>query len=206
MKMNVCDSSGKVLRQTDVGFVDLPEEKSDALMYQSVRSQLTNRRAGLASTKGRSVVSGGGKKPYKQKGTGNARQGSTRSPNHVGGGIVFGPSPRKFYKRMNKKMAKKALLSALLQKLQDEQCYMLEGWSLDKPSTKSASQLINAIDEKGSVLVVGADQKVLDCSVRNLKRAKYLDVDGLNVFDILKYQKLLLTEGSVEALGKRWAQ
>jgi large subunit ribosomal protein L4 len=175
------------------------------LFYEVIKWQQAKRRAGTASTQGRNEVAGGGAKPYRQKGTGRARQGSTRSPNHVGGGIVHGPKPRSYAYRLNKKVRKGALRSALSLRASESKLIVVDDLSFEQIRTKTADMVFKNLTG-GNALVVDGSNRNLQLSVRNLPKVKYLHVDGLNLFDLLKHDYLVLTEPMVRrlegALGK----
>jgi large subunit ribosomal protein L4 len=170
------------------------------LIHDMVRYQLAARRQGTADTKTRSEVSGGGKKPYKQKGTGNARQGCVRAPHFVGGGAAFGPNPREYGFKLNRKVKKAALKSALSVRFKEEKLTVLNVFDLDKISTKGFAEVLNRFDIASALVVIeGADPKV-ELSARNLPNVKVLRAEGVNVYDVMKYRNLVLTEGAVNQL------
>jgi large subunit ribosomal protein L4 len=170
------------------------------LIHDMVRYQQAARRQGTASTKTRSEVSGGGKKPYKQKGTGNARQGCIRAPHYVGGGAAFGPNPRDYNFKLNRKVKKAALKSALSARFKAEKFTVLNAFDLEKISTKGFIEVISRFDISNVLVVIdGADPKV-ELSARNLPNVKVLRAEGVNVYDVMKYRHLVLTEGAVAHL------
>ncbi len=170
------------------------------LIHDMVRYQLAARRQGTADTKTRSEVSGGGKKPYKQKGTGNARQGCIRAPHYVGGGAAFGPTPRDYNFKLNRKVKKAALKSALSARFKAEKFTVLNAFDLAKISTKGFVEVISRFDISNVLVVIdGADPKV-ELSARNLPNVKVLRAEGVNVYDVMKYRHLVLTEGAVAHL------
>ncbi len=188
----------------EVGNIDVSDEVFGAevkrhLFYEVVKWQQAKRRAGTACTKGRSEVSGGGAKPYRQKGTGRARQGSRRAPTHVGGGTVHGPKPRSYAYRINKKVKKGALRSALSLRVEQGKLLVVQDLDLGEIKTRRAAQVFGKLAE-GNALVVDAANRNLELSVRNLPKVKYLHVDGINVFDVLKYRTLVLSEPMVRRL------
>ena len=171
------------------------------LLHEVVRMQLANRRQGTADTKGRSDVSGGGKKPWKQKGTGRARAGSTRSPLWRHGGTIFGPHPRSYAFEVPKAVRRQALLAALTTKAQAGAIRLLESVSLEKPSTKQMRGMLQAVGAQGKALVVlPARDEVVEKSARNLPEVRVLTVRGLNVYDVLKADTLVLTPEGVNTL------
>jgi large subunit ribosomal protein L4 len=174
----------------------------DALLWEAVKAQRASWRQGTHSTKTRAHVRGGGAKPFKQKGTGQARQGSTRAPNQVGGGVVFGPHPRSYAYKLPKSARRAALRSALSSRGLEGKAGLLEPAGLSAPSTKAIVALLVAMDEP-STLIVGHQQEVLYRSTRNLMKAKYIDVAGLNVYDIVNHAYVLLTHDAVAELERR---
>lgn len=171
-----------------------------AAMHQVVVAQLAHKRRGTASTKNRARVRGGGRKPWRQKGTGRARAGTIRSPLWVGGGVIFGPTPRDYTQKVPKKMCKLALKSALSAKLKDSSLLVLEDISLDSPKTKAMVENFRNLGIEKKVLVVCAERdENLYKSCRNIPGAKVLLAEGLNVYDILNHDKLIVFE---KALGK----
>ena len=164
--------------------------------------QRAKKRAGTHSTKRRDEVRGGGKKPYKQKGTGNARQGSTRSPNYVGGGKVFTPKPRDYEYHVPKKAMAGALRSALSLRAKEQKVVVVESFTLDAPKTKLVVKAIAAL-AGGSALLVDATNESLRKSTRNLQSAKYLAPEGLNVYDVLDHETLIMTRATLDAVTER---
>lgn len=201
-KIEVFDNNKK-----KVGDVELPElgPVKKQLLWEVVRQQQASTRAGTASTKKRGDVSGGGKKPWKQKHTGNARHGSIREPQWRHGGNVFGPLPRDYSYDVPKKVAKAALRSAVAQRQKEERLIVLDKFELAKPSTKAAAKTLAALGvaEEGALVVIAARDANVEKSFRNISRVKVIPVEGLNVRDVLKYRNLVLTRGAVEAVTKR---
>ncbi len=173
------------------------------VLHQVVTMQLTNRRAGTASTKGRSETRGGGQKPYRQKGTGRARAGSRRSPLWRGGGVVFGPRPRSYVYKVPKKVRRQALKMALTSKLQDKALIVVNELNLETVKTKRFVEVMGALKAREALIVT--DQKIekLELSSRNVPRVKVVRSEGLNVYDILKFKHLILLEPSVKQLEGR---
>ncbi len=170
------------------------------LIHDMVRYQLAARRQGTADTKTRSEVRGGGKKPYKQKGTGNARQGCIRAPHYVGGGAAFGPTPRDYAFKLNRKVKKAALRSALSVRFKEEKLTVLNALALDKISTKGFADLLARFDISNALVVVEGANREVELSARNLQHVKVLRAEGVNVYDLMKYRNLILTEGAVAHL------
>jgi large subunit ribosomal protein L4 len=170
------------------------------VMHQVVTAQLAHRRAGTQSTKTRSEVSGGGKKPFKQKGTGGARQGSTRAPHYSGGAVALGPKPRKYGQRTPKKMIKLALASALSDRVNEGRVVVVDDWSFSAPSTKSALAALKALGVSGSVLVVvGANDSNVEKSFRNLHDAQVITQAELNAYDVLCNEWVVFTKSTLPA-------
>ena len=209
------------LEGAEVGEIEVQDsvfntEVKEYLFYEVVKWQLARRRAGTASTKGRSEVSGGGIKPYRQKGTGRARQGSRVAPNHVGGGIVHGPKPRSYAYNINKKLRRAALRCALSKRAQEGRLLVVRGLGMDEIKTKIAVSIFGKIandlsqskrrSESGHALILGptadADQQLLNLkrSVQNLPRVNYLNIAGLNLYDVLNHRYLIVREPEINHL------
>lgn len=174
------------------------------LLHQAVVMQLANRRAGSASTKSKGLVRGGGKKPWRQKGTGRARAGSIRSPLWVGGGTVFGPQPRDYSYRMPRTARREALLSALSTKKREDRLIVVDKIELDRPKTKQMVEALAGLKVESALIVIPRADANIERAARNLPRVKVLRVEGLNVYDLLRYEHLILTESALKALEERW--
>ncbi len=203
--VNVMNASGGAAGTVDLDPAVFEVEVKPHLFHAEVRRQLALRRAGTHSTKNRSAVSGGGAKPYNQKGTGRARQGSIRSPQYAGGGVVFGPVPRKYDHKLTKKMRAAALRSALSLRAQEEALVVAEGLTLDEFKTKKVVEMLSAVGVGGeSTLVVTAGpEPVLEKSARNIPKLAVIRAEGLNVYDVLRHRKLVIAKGALEAIGAR---
>lgn len=175
----------------------------DTLLWEVVRMQLANRRRGTHKVKHRSEVRGGGRKPWRQKGTGRARVGSRRSPLWRGGGTIFGPTPRDYGYSVPKKKRRGALRSALAAKLRDGELVVLEGWDLGEIKTKSFVETMKTLGIDNALVVIPDKNEIIEKSARNVPWVKVLRVDGLNVYDILRYEKLILLTGTIEKLEER---
>ncbi len=171
------------------------------LLYEVVKMQLANRRAGTASTKNRSHVRGGGKKPWRQKGTGRARAGSIRSPIWKGGGTTFGPLPRDYSYRLNKKVKKLALRTALSVKLKEDKLLILDNFNLPEIKTKGVIATLNRFDIKDAFIIDDSNLR-LEKSASNVPFVKVLRPEGLNVYDILRYDKLIITQSCLEKITR----
>jgi large subunit ribosomal protein L4 len=169
-----------------------------AVMHQVVVAQLAQRRAGTQSTKGRAQVRGGGKKPFSQKGTGNARQGSIRAPQFVGGAVTLGPTPRKYGQRTPKKMVQLALRSALSDRARDGKLIVVDSWSFDKPNAKAGAAALAALGTSGDVLVVVKSANSNEAkSLRNLPHAQVVVTSELNAYDVLVNDWIVFAENSL---------
>lgn len=175
------------------------------LLQQVVRMQLTNRRAGTAATKTKGFVRGGGKKPWRQKGTGRARAGSIRSPLWVGGGTIFGPRPREYTYRLPKKARRAALVSALSLKNRDGKLIVVETIALPEAKTKLMRQMLVDLKVESALIVLAEPAREVELATRNLPNAKVLRVEGLNVYDLLRHEYLILTEQALQAIEARLA-
>ncbi|HNZ09998.1 MAG: 50S ribosomal protein L4 [Deltaproteobacteria bacterium ADurb.Bin151] len=175
-------------------------EISEAAIYDVVKMQLASRRSGTSATKGRNDVSGGGKKPWRQKGTGRARSGTSRSPIWRGGGIVFGPQPRDYSYSVPKKVRKKALISALSMKVKEEKMTILQNFPMESISTRAFQKVVNLFGLKKALFVVDHDDVILMKSSRNLKNVKMIRSEGINVYDVLNYEHLVLLEPSIKKI------
>ena len=176
-------------------------EVNEPVMHDAIVLAQASLRQGTASTKTRSEVSGGGRKPYKQKGTGNARQGSTRSPQWLGGGIVFGPKPRKYDKKQNRKERRLALKSALTSKFQDKELVIVENLNLADNKTKTFNEILKNLKVDGKALVVYADENEnLFLASRNNNKVAVVAFNEINVLDLVAASYLLIDESSVKKI------
>ncbi len=196
------------LNKKAAGEVELPDsvfkaEVKPALVHQVIVAQLAGRRRGTASTKTKAEVRGGGRKPFKQKGTGNARQGSSRSPLSPGGGESFGPKPRSYFKAVPKKMAAGALKSMLSDKFGSERILVIDEFDFAKPSSKKMAAAINKTFGLAKALIVDHENKNAELSARNLAKHKFLRTEGVNVYDLANYDWLVLSKKAAVALGER---
>lgn len=175
------------------------------LLHQAVVMQLANRRTGSAATKSKGFVSGGGKKPWRQKGTGRARAGSIRSPIWVGGGTVFGPQPRDYSYRMPRTARREALLSALSLKKRENKVIVVDKLELEQAKTKLMVQALAELKVASALLVIPQADAKIERSARNLPNVKVLRVAGLNVYDLLRYEHLILTDEALKILQEKLA-
>jgi len=185
-----------------LGEVELPDavfgiEPNEYAVHEAVTLQLASRRSGTHDTKTISEVAGGGRKPWRQKGTGRARHGSRRSPLWRGGGVVFGPTPRKYGYSMPKKVRRLALLSALSAKAQGDAVFVVDSLELPEPSTKAMAALFGAIGVEKPLVVTAARDEIVERSTRNIPDALALGVAGLNVYDVVNHQALIIAREAV---------
>jgi large subunit ribosomal protein L4 len=196
----------------DAGTVELDAETfgiqpNVPVMHQVVTAQLAHRRAGTQSTKTRAEVRGGGRKPYKQKGTGNARQGSTRAPHFSGGGVALGPKPRSYSQKTPKKMIKLALRSALSDRAAQGKVLVVDGWGFEAPSTKQAKAALAALGVDGTALVVvDRDDLVTIKSFRNLPEVQVIERGELNAYDVLCNQWIVFTQATLPGAATKDGQ
>ena len=194
----------------EVGSIELNDavfgvEVNEHLVHMAVVNQLANNRQGTQSAKTRSEVSGGGRKPWRQKGTGHARQGSTRAPQWTGGGIVFAPKPRDYSMKMNKREKQIAIKSALTSKVQDSKLIVVDEFKLDEIKTSKFAQILDNLKApKALVVTKDKDEKVV-LSARNIPTVKTTMTNSINVYDILKYDSLVITKDAVAAIEEVYA-
>ena len=194
----------------EVGSIELNDavfgvEVNEHLVRMAVVNQLANNRQGTQSAKTRSEVSGGGRKPWRQKGTGHARQGSTRSPQWTGGGVVFAPKPRDYSFKMNKKEKRIALLSALSSKVADNKIVVLDAFNLDEVKTKKFAEVMSNLKVDKALVVIGGENKNAVLSGRNIPTVKVSATNEINTYDVLKYETLVVTKAAVEKLEEVYA-
>jgi large subunit ribosomal protein L4 len=171
------------------------------LVHAAVVNQLANRRAGTASTKNKALVSGGGKKPWKQKGTGRARAGSNRSPLWRHGGTVFGPMPRDYSYSLPKKAKRAALVDAIASKVSDNRLVLVESLNLAEPRTKLMSALLGTLGvQENALVLIKTENKNLTLAARNIPSVKVLRMDNINTYDLIKYRYLITTQDALNAL------
>ena len=194
----------------EVGSIELNDavfgvEVNEHLIHMAVVNQLANNRQGTQSAKTRSEVSGGGRKPWRQKGTGHARQGSTRSPQWTGGGVVFAPKPRDYSFKMNKKEKRIALLSALSSKVADNKIVVLDAFNLDEVKTKKFAEVMSNLKVDKALVVIEGENKNVVLSGRNIPTVKVSATNEINTYDVLKYETLVVTKAAVEKLEEVYA-
>ncbi len=194
----------------EVGTLELSDavfgvEIKENLVHQAVVQYLANNRQGTQKAKTRSEVSGGGAKPWRQKGTGHARQGSTRAPQWTGGGMVFAPVPRDYSFKMNKKEKRAALKSVLTDKVQENKFLVLDELKFDAPKTKDMKKVLDALKVEKALIIVGKDSDNAVISARNLAGVATASPETINVFDLLKYNTVIATKSSVAAIEEVYA-
>jgi len=212
MKIKVYNQSAEFAHDLELSDKIFSVKSNPELLHQAVVAQMANERQVLADTKDRSEVRGGGKKPWKQKGTGRARVGSSRSPIWIGGGVTFGPtSDRNFSKKINKKMKQKAIFMALSDKAATNHLVILDALQMTEFKTKQFNEILLACETKvlntdrRNILIINEskDEKVR-YSARNLKGVEIINLENINIVDLLKYKNLLLTEAAVKVLEERY--
>lgn len=189
------ENSGKINTQADLS----PEAINVAVVHQAIKAALAGRRQGTACTKTKAEVSGGGKKPFKQKGTGRARQGSSRSPHMVGGGVAFGPTPRDYTQKMNKKMALNAIQSIIADKLQAGKLSVVESF----PTSGKTNELFKTLSDRKllpALIIVDSKDSLVIRAARNLQYGKAMAVEGFSVYEAVKYENLIIEKAAIEKL------
>ena len=204
-KVSVYNIDGKEVGSIELNDALFGVEVNEHLVHLAVVNQLANKRQGTQSAKTRSEVSGGGRKPWIQKGTGHARQGSTRAPQWTGGGVVFAPKPRDYSFKMNKKEKKIALLSALSSKVNDSKIVVLDSFNLDEIKTKKFAEVMNNIKVSNALFVIEGENKNVVLSGRNIPTVKVSATNEINTYDVLKYDTLVVTKAAVEKLEEVYA-
>ncbi|MEA2518497.1 MAG: large subunit ribosomal protein [Chloroflexota bacterium] len=200
------DKTGKNVGKVELSDALFAAPVNAAVLHQVVTAQLAGRRTGTADTKTRGEIRGGGKKPYKQKGTGRARQGTRTAPHYRGGGAVFGPHPRSYEQRLPRKMKRLALRGALTAKLGDEAIKVIDTFALDAIKTRDLAAILGALEARGRVLVVaaGRDER-LELSARNLPTVEIILADSLNVVDLLKADLVLIVQPALARMEEVYA-
>lgn len=206
MQLDVYNMSGDVVGSMDLSDEIFAIEPNEDAVYRVMIAQQANKRQGTHKAKGRSEVRGGGRKPFRQKGTGRARQGSTRSPNHVGGGVVFGPAPRSYRVRLPRKLRRLALLSMLSSKAGNEKLVVLDELTIENGKTRVMADVLKNIGADTSALIVTASKnESVVRSARNLPDVKTAPVNALSVLDLMKYDRMIATREAIETLEEVYA-
>lgn len=205
MKLPYFQADGTADGEKDFsGFPEFEGEKGRMAVRQAVLALRANQRQGTASTKTRAEVSGGGKKPFRQKGTGMARRGSSRSPLLPGGGIVFGPRPRDYSQKVNRKVRRLALARALFERGRDGELLVISAWEFSQPKTRDLAAVLDRLHPSGKLLLADAEvSEALALSARNLARVRVVEAADLNVYDALGSARLVLTEAALTQLLAR---
>jgi large subunit ribosomal protein L4 len=205
-KVALYDANGAQIGELDLNEKVFGIEPNKAVLYEFVKMQLANKRVGTASTKTRADVKGSGKKPWRQKGTGRARVGSRRNPVWTGGGIAFGPHPRDYSYRLPKKVRRLAMRSALSSKVIDNNIYVIDQFNLETPKTKDFEKILDSLNIMDTALVVTANDDVIVAkSARNIPDVKPVKADFVSVYDLLKYDALLITRDAVARIEEVFA-
>ena len=203
--VSVYNMEGKEVGTMELNDAVFGVQVNEHLVHMAVVAQLANKRQGTQKAKTRAEVSGGGRKPWRQKGTGHARQGSTRAPQWTGGGVVFAPTPRDYTIRLNKKEKRAALKSALTSRVQENKFIVVDELKLDEIKTKKFQNVLNNLNVKGALVVVGADSDNVVLSARNIPTVKTAYVNTINVYDILKYNTVVATKTAVASIEEVYA-
>ena len=195
---------------SEVGTIELSDavfgvEVNENLVHQAVVSQLANKRQGTQKAKTRSEVSGGGRKPWRQKGTGHARQGSTRAPQWTGGGVVFAPVPRDYSFKMNKREKRAALKSALTSRVEENKFIVIDEINFEEAKTKNFANILKNLDVSKALVVLEDDNKNAELSARNIADVKTAKTNTINVYDILKYNTVITTKAVVAKIEEVYA-
>lgn len=204
-KVSVLNIEGNQVGEIELNDAVFGVEVNENLVHMAVVSHLAAKRQGTQSAKTRAEVRGGGKKPYRQKGTGHARQGSTRAPHFTGGGVVFAPKPRDYAFKMNKKEKRAALKSALTSRVNENKIVVLDSFKMDEVKTKNFKAVMDAIKVSKALVVVDAENTNVVLSARNIPTVKTASTNTINVYDILKYDTLVITQDEVAKITEVYA-
>ena len=203
--VSVFNMEGKEVGSIELNDAVFGVEVNEHLIHMAVLQQLANKRQGTQKAKTRSEVSGGGRKPWRQKGTGHARQGSTRSPQWKGGGVVFAPTPRDYSFKLNKKEKRAALKSALTTTVNENKFIVVDDLSLDEIKTKKMVSALKALNAEKALVVLGGNNENVALSARNIPTVKVAYINTINVYDILKYNTLVVSKDAVAAIEEVYA-
>ena len=203
--VSVLNMEGKEVGSMELNDAVFGVEINEHLVHQAVVLQLANNRQGTQKAKTRSEVSGGGRKPWRQKGTGHARQGSTRAPQWRGGGVVFAPVPRDYSFKMNKKEKRAALKSVLTSKVQENKFIVLDELKLAEVKTKEMKKVLDNLKVNNALVIIGDDSENVALSARNIAGVQTASVNTINVFDMLKYNTIIATKTSVASIEEVYA-
>ena len=203
--VSVYNIEGKEVETIELSDAVFGVEVNEHLVHMAVVNQLANNRQGTQKAKTRSEVSGGGRKPWRQKGTGHARQGSTRAPQWTGGGVVFAPTPRDYSFKMNKKEKRAALKSALTAKVEENKFIVIDEIALSEIKTKSIANMLKGLDVSKALVVLEDGNVNAEISARNIADVKTAKTNTINVFDVLKYNTVVATKAAVQAIEEVYA-
>ena len=203
--VSVYNIEGKEVGKIDLSDAVLGVEVNEHLVHMAVVSQLANNRQGTQKAKTRSEVSGGGRKPWRQKGTGHARQGSTRAPQWTGGGVVFAPVPRDYSFKMNKREKRAALKSALTSRVEENKFIVIDEINFEEAKTKNFANILKNLDVSKALVVLEDDNKNAELSARNIADVKTAKTNTINVYDILKYNTVITTKAVVAKIEEVYA-
>ena len=204
-KVDVLNIKGEKVEEINLNDDVFAIEPNEAVVHQVVVAQLANKRQGTQSTKTRSEVRGGGRKPWRQKGTGRARAGSIRSPLWKGGGVIFAPKPRDYSQKVNKKMRRLAMKSVLSSKVLDNELIVLDSLNFDAPKTKEMIEVLKNVNANKALLVLANNDENVYKSARNIPDVATVTVDSLNVYDMLKYYQLVVTKEAAQKIEEVYA-
>ena len=203
--VSVYNIEGKEVGKIDLSDAVFGVEVNEHLVHMAVVSQLANNRQGTQKAKTRSEVSGGGRKPWRQKGTGHARQGSTRAPQWTGGGVVFAPVPRDYSFKMNKREKRAALKSALTSRVEENKFIVIDEINFEEAKTKNFANILKSLDVSKALVVLEDDNKNAELSARNIADVKTAKTNTINVYDILKYNTVITTKAVVAKIEEEYA-
>ena len=203
--VSVYNIEGKEVGKIDLSDAVFGVEVNEHLVHMAVVSQLANNRQGTQKAKTRSEVSGGGRKPWRQKGTGHARQGSTRAPQWTGGGVVFAPVPRDYSFKMNKREKRAALKSALTSRVEENKFIVIDEINFEEAKTKNFANILKSLDVSKALVVLEDDNKNAELSARNIADIKTAKTNTINVYDILKYNTVITTKAVVAKIEEGYA-
>ena len=203
--VSVYNMTGARIGEVEISDAVFGVEINEHLVHNAVVAQLANRRQGTQSAKTRSEVSGGGRKPWRQKGTGHARQGSIRAPQWTGGGVVFAPKPRDYEIRLNKKEKRAALKSALTSRVNENKFYVIDEIRCDEIKTKTMVALLKGLDVKKALIILKDNDKNVIYSARNIPDVKTTQTNTINVFDILKYDTVIIDQEALRTVEEVYA-
>ena len=205
LKVDVLNTEGKKVKDMELNESVFGAEINEIVVHRALVNFLANQRQGTQSTKTRSEVSGGGKKPWKQKGTGRARQGSIRAPQWIKGGIALGPKPRSYRFSINKKERQIAFRSVLTSKLQENKLIVLDSLELKEIKTKNMVEILNKVDAKNALVMLANNNLNVQASTRNIENVKATLVSTMNIYDLLRFEKLVVTVDSIKKLEEVYA-